>query len=209
LTGLDCRSGRRVSALQNGMSINSPVDLTAGAMPADASAATTNVATVTFDVRISTSVVNGTIISNQGFVNGSGGGSGPFPEQPSDNPATPVLNDPTTVVVGNLPLVYALKTVQLVVDNNNNGDVDPGDVLQYTILSPTRQPRQRPGVVLTDAIPVNTTYRANSTVEWCGRGRPNAVCHPFLTACGVISTGLTPAVSAVERGTLARTPQVP
>ena len=100
-----------VIALQNGMLINSPADPTEGAMPAN-EGTTTNVATITFQVQISKNVVEGTLISNQGFVDGSGAASGPFTEQPSDNPATPVLNDPTTVVVGNLPLVYALKTVQ-------------------------------------------------------------------------------------------------
>lgn len=149
-----------VSALQNGMLINSPANLTPGAMPARTT--TNNIATVTFQVQISKNVVAGTLISNQGFVNGSGAASGPFPEQPSDNPATPVLNDPTTVVVGNLPLVYALKTVQLAGDVNNNGLVDPGDTLQYTITLTNSGATPATGVVLSDAVPANTTYVANS-----------------------------------------------
>jgi uncharacterized repeat protein (TIGR01451 family) len=152
-----------VSPLQNGMSINSPANPTPGVMPADSSAATVNTATVTFDVRISVSVVDGTIISNQGFVNGSGAGSGPFPEQPSDDPTTPAPNDPTSVVVGNLPLVYAQKTVTLVVDSNSNGLVDPGDVLRYTITLNNSAATPAAGVVLTDAVPASTTYVANST----------------------------------------------
>ncbi|MBI1920965.1 MAG: DUF11 domain-containing protein [Geobacter sp.] len=150
-----------VSALQNGMSINSPANLTAGALPATAGTAT-NVATVTFQVRISKNVVAGTLISNQGFVDGSGAASGPCPEQPSDNPATPVPNDPTTVVVGNLPLVYALKTVQLAGDVNGNGLVDSGDTLQYTITVTNSGAAPATGVVLSDADPANTTYVANS-----------------------------------------------
>ncbi len=88
--------------------------------------------------------------------------AGLSPKQPSDNPATPVLNDPTTVVVGNLPLVYALKTVQLAGDANRNGLVDPGDVLQYAITVTNSGAIPATGVVLTDAIPANTTYVANS-----------------------------------------------
>jgi len=149
-----------VSALQNGMSINSPANVTAGAMPANGGP--TSIATVTFQVRISRSVVAGTLISNQGFVNGTGAASGSFPEHPSDNPATPVLNDPTTVVVGNLPLIYALKTVQLAGDLNGNGLVDPGDTLQYTITATNSGATPATGVVLTDAVPANTTYVANS-----------------------------------------------
>jgi large repetitive protein len=192
------------SALQNGMSINSPANLTAGAMPADASATTTNVATITFDVQISKSVVNGTIISNQGFVDGSGAGSGPFPEQPTDNPATPVLNDPTAVVVGNLPLVYALKTVQLVVDNNNNGLVDPGDVLQYTITMTNSGATPATGVVLTDAVPANTTYVANSVVmNGAPVAQPDGGVSPLVNGIGVVSSGLTPPSPASSGGTLA------
>ncbi|HTG82900.1 MAG TPA: SdrD B-like domain-containing protein, partial [Geobacteraceae bacterium] len=151
-----------VSALQNGMLVNSPANATAGAMPANAGTTTANVATVTFKVQISKNVVAGTLVSNQGFVDGSGAASGPFPEQPSDNPATPVPNDPTTVVVGNLPLVYALKTVQLVGDVNGNGLVDPGDTLQYTITVTNSGATPATGVVLSDAVPANTTYVANS-----------------------------------------------
>ncbi len=151
-----------VSALQNGMPINSPANPTAGAMPANGGTTTTNVATVTFQVQISKNVVAGTLISNQGFVDGSGAASGPFSEQPSDNPATPVPNDPTTVVVGNLPLVYALKTVQLAGDVNGNGLVDPGDTLQYTITVTNSGAIPATGVVLSDAVPANTTYVANS-----------------------------------------------
>jgi uncharacterized repeat protein (TIGR01451 family)/fimbrial isopeptide formation D2 family protein len=150
-----------VSALQNGLSINSPANLTAGAMPATAGTAT-NVATITFQVQINRNVMDGTLISNQGFVDGSGAASGSFPEQASDDPATPVPNDPTTVVVGNLPLVYALKTVQLAGDVNSNGQVDPGDTLQYTITLTNSGATPATGVVLTDAVPANTSYVANS-----------------------------------------------
>ena len=181
-----------VSALQNSMLINSPSNLTAGAMPANAGTTTTNVATITFDVQISKNVINGTIISNQGFVDGSGTNSGPFTEQPSDNPATPVVNDPTSVVVGNLPLVYALKTVQLAVDVNGNGSVDPGDTLQYTITMTNSSATPATGVILTDAIPANTTYVANSTtLNSAPVAQPDGGVSPLTNGLGVVSSGLT------------------
>ena len=152
-----------MSPLESGLSINSPANATAGAMPANAGTTTTNVATVTFQVQVSRNVVAGTLISNQGFLNGSGAASGTFPEQPSDNPATPVPNDPTTVVVGNVPLLYALKTVQLTGDVNGNGLVDPGDGLQYTITLANSGATPATGVALTDPVPFDTTYVANST----------------------------------------------
>jgi uncharacterized repeat protein (TIGR01451 family) len=193
-----------VSALQNGMLINSPANLTPGVMPADASAAAADTATITFEVKISASVVDGTVISNQGFVDGSGAGSGPFPEQPSDDPTTPVLNDPTRVVVGNVPLVYALKTVKLFVDNNGDGFVDPGDVLRYTITLTNSAATPATGVVLTDAVPANTTYVANSTtLNGSAVADPGAGVSYLANGMGVVSSGLTPPSPPSGGGTLA------
>ena len=62
-----------------------------------------------------------------------GTGSGPQPDQPSNDPDTPVPDDPTRDVVGNLPLLYAHKTVVISQDFGTLGIVDPGDVLLYTI----------------------------------------------------------------------------
>ena len=99
------------SALESGMRINAPENTMAGYLRADATATTGNVATITFEVVINSDVVDGTIIANQGFVNADGAGSGPAPREPSDDPATAILDDPTRDVVGNVPLVDAHKTV--------------------------------------------------------------------------------------------------
>jgi large repetitive protein len=196
-------SGAGVSPLQNGMTINSPANPTAGAMPA-APGTATNVATVTFQVQVGKNVVEGTLISNQGFVDGSGAASGPFPEQPSDDPATPVSNDPTTVVVGNLPLLYALKTVQLANDVNGNGVVDPGDQLQYTLTVTNSGATPATGVVLTDAVPANTSYVAES-VRLNGTPVSDAASgvSPLTNGMGVASPGLTPPPPPGSAGTLA------
>jgi hypothetical protein len=50
------------------MLIHSPADSTPGTMPADPSGTAANIATIRFDVVVSPSVVNGTVISNQAFV---------------------------------------------------------------------------------------------------------------------------------------------
>jgi uncharacterized repeat protein (TIGR01451 family) len=193
-----------VSALQDGMLINSPAILIPGVVPADANSAAVNTVTITFDVKISSNVVDGTVISNQGFVDGSGVGSGPFPEQPSDDPNTPVLNDPTSVVVGNLPLVYALKTVRLVTDSNGNGLVDPGDTLRYTITMTNSASTPATGVVLNDAIPANTTYVPNTTtLNGSIVADPSAGVSPLVNGMGVVSSGLTPPSPTSSGGTLA------
>ncbi len=163
LNGMTLADVNNASPLQNGLLIYSSADTTAGHMPADSSASTSNVATITFIVKINAGVVSGTVISNQGFLTGSGAGSGPFNEVPSDDPGTAVLNDPTRNVIGNVPLIDAMKTVRLKTDLNGNGYVDAGDVLEYTITVTNYGKVQATGVTLTDAVPVNTTYYPGST----------------------------------------------
>ncbi|QWV96935.1 DUF11 domain-containing protein [Geomonas nitrogeniifigens] len=196
-------AGAGVSPLQNGMPVNSPANPVPGAMPA-AAATSSNVATITFEVRINKSVVAGTLISNQAFVAGTGAASGPFPEEASDNPATPAPNDPTTVVVGSLPLVYALKAVQLAGDVNGNGLVDPGDALEYTITMTNSGAIPATGVVLTDAIPANTTYVAGSVrLNGVSVADAGAGASPLANGIGVVSSGLAPPAPPASTGTLA------
>ena len=179
-----------VSALQNGMLINATENTTPGAMRADATTTPGNVATVTFDVRINTSVVSSTIISNQGFVNGSGAGSGPFQVAPSDDPNTATLNDPTRVIIGNLPLLNAAKTVALVVDSNGNGVIDAGDVVRYTITVNNYSGIAATGVMLTDATPANTAYVANTVaLNGTGVGQPDGGVSPLAAGIGINSPG--------------------
>ncbi len=178
-----------VSALQSGMPINVS-GATTGTMTADATATTTNVVTVTFDVKINATVINGTIVSNQGFVNGSGAASGPFTTAPSDDPNTSTLNDPTRVIVGNLPLLNATKAVVLLVDNNSNGVIDAGDVVRYTITVNNYSGTPATGVKLTDATPANTTYVANTvTLNGAGVGQPDGGVSPLATGIGINSPG--------------------
>ncbi len=179
-----------VSALQNGMLINATGNTTPGVMRADATATPANVATITFDVKVNTSAVGGTIISNQGFVNGSGVASGTFPVAPSDDPATATLGDPTRVIVGNLPLLNATKTVALLVDANGNGAIEAGDVVRYTITVNNYGGAPATGVTLSDATPANTTYVADTvTLNGAGVGRPDGGVSPLLAGIGLNSPG--------------------
>ncbi len=152
-----------VSALQAGMLINAPENTTAGYLRADTDVAANNVATITFDVTVNLSAVIGTIISNQGFINGDGAGSGIFPQQPSDDPTTPLVDDPTLDIVGNVPLVDVIKTVSIILDFGTTGVVDPGDRLRYTITASNNGAIPATGVQLIDAVPNDTTYVGSST----------------------------------------------
>jgi uncharacterized repeat protein (TIGR01451 family) len=152
-----------VSPLEAGMQINAPGNISPGAMDADATAAAENVATITFSVTIDADTLAGTRIVNQGFVNGAGTGGTDFMEQPSDDPATPVANDPTEDIVGALPLLDVQKTVVLANDVNGNNAPDPDDTLLYTFVVTNSSGNPATDVVLTDQIPANTTYVAGST----------------------------------------------
>jgi uncharacterized repeat protein (TIGR01451 family) len=177
-----------LSPLVNGMLINSPANPTPGAMPADATDTPANVATITFDVVIDPTVVDGTVIANQGFLSSVPGG---VTYQPSDDPDTPIVDDPTRDVVGNLPLLYAEKRVVLFGDQGAPGIIEPGDVLRYTITVQNSAATPATGLVLTDAVPASTTYVANSTLL---NGSP----------VGQPDGGTAPLAGGMDLGTLAR-----
>jgi len=191
-----------VSALQNGMPVNAVEDpTTPGVMRADASATVSNVATITFNVKVNANDLNGTIISNQGFVDGSGQGSGPFVEVPSDDPSTPVLNDPTRNIVGNNPLLSTLKTVAIQFDYLGDGIVDPsgGDVLRYTITINNQASIPATGVNFTDLVPANTTYVANTvTLNGNPVGQPDGGVSPLILGIGVNSPTSAPGTIAAH-----------
>ena len=183
--------------------INAPENTTLGFMRADSDPAANNVATITFDVVISLSVIDGTVISNQGFVSGDGAGSGAFPQLPSDDPATALPDDPTLDVVGNVPVVDVLKTVAIQIDNGTVGIVDPGDTLRYTITTTNFGAIPATGVVLTDAVPANTTYVGNSTtLNGMAIIDPGLNISPLISGIDISSSDLTPPLPGAGNGTL-------
>ncbi|WP_054030668.1 DUF11 domain-containing protein [Desulfatitalea tepidiphila] len=155
-------SAAGVNPLESGMPIHAQENTTPGYMRADSDASAGNVATVTFDVLVDPAAMDGLVISNQGFAGGEGDGGATLPEQPSDDPDTTVPDDPTLDVVGSLPLLYAHKTVAIAVDGGTAGIVDPGDTLSYTIAISNTGAIDATGVVLSDTVPANTTYVADS-----------------------------------------------
>ncbi len=194
-----------INPLHAGILIHSPDNASAGLMTADSSAAANNTALISFDVVVDSDAMDGLIIENQAFVSASGAGSGAQTEQPSDDPATPEADDPTRDVVGNLPLLYALKTVSIVVDNGTAGIVDPGDILEYQIIVTNTGAIPATGVILTDTVPANTTYVADSTaLNWVSLGSDGGVL-PLVAGfsiqsgdnpgAGIISTGESAAIT--------------
>jgi len=192
-----------VSALAAGLQINAPENTTAGFMRADTGAAASNVATIIFDVVVNVSAIDGTIISNQGFVSGDGEGSGTFPQVPSDDPTTAAVDDPTVDIVGGVALFDVQKTVAIVGDANGNGIVDPGDILRYTITATNLGGVPITNTVLTDAVPVSSQYVGNSTrLNGTVVTDPALNVSPLISGIDISSSDLTPPLPASGAGML-------
>ena len=189
-----------LSPLVNGTPIQTPADPAPGSMPADPSSGPTTVATVTFDVVVDPDVIDRTIICNQGFVSAL---QSNIADYPSDDPATDIPNDPTCDIIGNYPLLYAEKRAELSIDLLSPGIVDPGDTLRYTITVQNSGGVPATGVVLTDQVPANTTYVANSTqLNGLPVGQPDGGVSPLASGIDISSSDLTPPLPDAGAGTL-------
>jgi large repetitive protein len=189
-----------VTPLVDGIQVYAPENATAGVMRADATNTPNNVATITFDVTVYPDLPDGTIISNQGFVSAVDFG---IVDYPSDDPRTPIVNDPTRDVVGNVPLLFASKQAELVIDNGSPGIVDPGDTLRYTITIYNNGTIPATNVVLADNVPPNTTYVADTTtLNGLPYGQPDSATSPLAAGIYVSSTDRTPPLPTAGEGTL-------
>jgi uncharacterized repeat protein (TIGR01451 family)/fimbrial isopeptide formation D2 family protein len=183
--------------LIDGILINAPQDLTPGVMNAGVP---DNVATIIFDVVVYPDVPDGTVISNQAFMSAVASG---IADLPSDDPRTPLADDPTRDVVGNFPLLFAVKSAALQVDAGTPGSVDPGDVLRYTITIYNNGNLPATAVELFDNVPADTTYVADTTtLNGLAVGQPDSGVFPLAARIPVSSADLTPPLPGVGEGTL-------
>jgi len=186
-----------VSPLIDGIQINAPEDPTPGYLNA---AVADNVATIVFDVLVNPDLPNGAILSNQAFVDAVDFG---LADLPSDDPRTPLVDDPTRDVVGNYPLLFAPKTAALLVDNSTQGVVDPGDVLRYTITVYNNGAVPATIAELTDDVPVDTTYVADSvTLNGLPIGQPDGGVSPLIDGIAISSADLTPPAPGIGEGVI-------
>ena len=120
--------------------------------------------TISYDVRVQDGVLAQTL-ANSAVAQWTGT-DGPNAFERNGTDGIGGLNDyitaPATATIGNLPLLYAHKTAQIYEDFSSPGIVDPGDVLRYTIVLSNSGAIPATGVVLTDTVPDNTTYIADS-----------------------------------------------
>jgi uncharacterized repeat protein (TIGR01451 family) len=93
--------------------------------------------------------------------------------------------------------------VALLTDLGTPGIVDPGDVLRYTITMYNNGDVPATGVVLTDAVPANTTYYADSTtLNGLPVGQPDNGVSPLAAGIRISSADLTPPLPGPGEGTL-------
>lgn len=213
-----------VPPFASGLLINSPNTTTPGELIANPNLAdNTNVAVISFDVRVNSGLINGTIISNQGLLTGAEQAFTPFTPLPftpvlSDDPATTAIaNDPTQDVIGSGPILDVQKTAALIIDDGD-GIAEPGERLRYTLTIVNNGNAAASSVRLTDNVPTNTTYVANTTqLNATPVGQPDAGVAPLIAGIDInapaAAAGVMPAdstatvifdvdINAVADGTL-------
>ena len=101
---------------------------------------------VRFEARVKAGLDNGSALINQANVTWQGAAA----PVKSDDPVTPVVGDPTSLVVlSNIDFGKATKTVV----DLNGGDARPGDELEYTIVVPNDGDAIGKNTVITDPLP--------------------------------------------------------
>ncbi|PYR16326.1 MAG: hypothetical protein DMF98_28215 [Acidobacteria bacterium] len=88
-------------------------------------------------------------------------------------------------------------------DLGSPGIVDPGDVLRYTITVRNSAAIPATVAVLTDSVPANTTYVANSTLlNGLPVGQPDGGASPLASGINISSSNLTPPLPGPGAGTI-------
>jgi len=120
-------------------------------------------ATITFDVLIANPLSSAAVppqVVDQGGVTCT---ACTPQDQPTDDPSTDTVGDPTITPVVAAPSLTVTKTAALQVDADSSSDISPGDTLRYTVTV-TNSGNQDAAVVFTDAIPDPNTSLVNTTV---------------------------------------------
>ena len=104
--------------------------------------------TVTYDVMVNYAFTEAITLTNQALID--------FDETtepiPSDDPGTPEEDDPTLVPVDITPALMLTKTDSLLLDENEDAALNPGETLVYTIVLTNKGFQPASAVVLTDTI---------------------------------------------------------
>ncbi len=120
--------------------------------------------TIRFDVTVDSGITPGTVLYNQGTVkyDSDGDGTNDASENTDGNPSDPG-DQPTETPTG-IPYGLAIKSVS----DENGGNVEPGDILLYTVDLKNQSGFDVAGLEFVDAIPANTAYVAASVTSPAG-----------------------------------------
>ncbi len=117
-------------------------------------------ATITFRVTVNDPFPPGVnVISNQGALNASDDPNAPVL---TDDPATTAIDDPTDTPIGAASLLTATKNDALRIDNDGDGQADPGDTIRYTVVLTNNGNGGATNIVFTDTPDANTTLVVGS-----------------------------------------------
>ena len=120
--------------------------------------------TITFDVTVNNPLPGGVeLLSNQGLVGGDN-----IPDTLTDDPDTTDPDDPTDTPVIAAPQIVATKTDALQIDVNNDGLVNPGDTIRYTVVITNTGDQDAASVMFTDTPDANTTLVVGSVTTTQG-----------------------------------------
>jgi uncharacterized repeat protein (TIGR01451 family) len=109
----------------------------------------------------------------------------------------------TVDVFVDAPVLFAAKDVAILVDAGTPNVVDPGDVLRYTIRVENSGGVVATAVSLTDGVPANTTYVADSTtLNGLPVNQPDGGASPLAAGLPISSGDLTPPLPGPGEGTL-------
>ncbi|HEY9050905.1 MAG TPA: hypothetical protein VIQ03_05130, partial [Gammaproteobacteria bacterium] len=114
-----------------------------------------------------------------------------------------IIGDPTRDIVGTVTILDAQKTVVQITDLNGDDLLDAGETIRYTITIQNNGLIDATGIVLTDSVPANTTYVADSLrLNGLPVNQPDGGTLPLIAGIDVSSSDLTPPLPASGAGTL-------
>ncbi len=114
-------------------------------------------AVVEFEVEVRPDAPRGRAVANQGFVTDALGAT-----EPTDDPLTPIDDDPTVFVVGGQPDLTAFVKRAVIVDGDGSGRARIGDVVEWRLDVTNVGAGAARRVRIDDAVPARTSFVAGS-----------------------------------------------
>jgi uncharacterized repeat protein (TIGR01451 family) len=143
-------------------------------------------ATVTFRTTVNAGVAPGTVLSNQGTVD-----SDQTVPTLTDNDGDPANGlNPTTIPVNGVPALTLVKAQSFPADANLDGALNAGEQIQYTLVVTSTGTAAALNVLLTDAVPANTTLLTATTTVGTVVGVA-----PVTVDIGALAVGATATVT--------------